>query len=259
MKGRRGFTLIELLVVIAIIAILAAILFPVFAKAREAARTSACQSNLNQLGKAIKTYMTDWEDTFPTNRRASDRALYYDIALSNPNADPFVPFTNGVNWVEALYSCVEQVSEQGDGSSVWKCPNARDVLGSTTAANSYALNYNLLEQPESMLQLSSNTLMIREMDRMCGAVCRPTSMCDTSALVPVDPFLTDSDAILGSTRSKMHANGSIILFADGHVQRIQVSQMPKTFNTNFWDTEGTGHWWNTLANDKKRRYIVINP
>ena len=62
---RKGFTLIELLVVIAIIAILAAILFPVFAKAREKARTSSCQSNLKQIGLAITQYVQDYDETLP--------------------------------------------------------------------------------------------------------------------------------------------------------------------------------------------------
>jgi len=62
---RRGFTLIELLVVIAIIAILAAILFPVFAQAREKARSASCQSNLKQLGLAIMMYKQDYDEHFP--------------------------------------------------------------------------------------------------------------------------------------------------------------------------------------------------
>jgi prepilin-type N-terminal cleavage/methylation domain-containing protein len=61
-----GFTLIELLVVIAIIAILAAILFPVFASAREKARASACLSNTKQMAVAVHTYMSDWDDTYPS-------------------------------------------------------------------------------------------------------------------------------------------------------------------------------------------------
>src|SRR5262245_19161226 len=59
---RKAFTLIELLVVIAIIAILAAILFPVFAQARESAKASACMSNMKQLGVATQLYLADYDD-----------------------------------------------------------------------------------------------------------------------------------------------------------------------------------------------------
>ena len=62
--GVTAFTLIELLVVIAIIAILAAILFPVFAQAREKARTASCASNLKQMGAAILMYAQDYDETF---------------------------------------------------------------------------------------------------------------------------------------------------------------------------------------------------
>jgi prepilin-type N-terminal cleavage/methylation domain-containing protein len=63
---RHGFTLIELLVVIAIIAILAAILFPVFARARESARRSTCMSNLKQVGTSTLMYVQDYDDTYPS-------------------------------------------------------------------------------------------------------------------------------------------------------------------------------------------------
>src|SRR5262245_21216395 len=62
---RQAFTLIELLVVIAIIAILAAILFPVFAQARERARMSACVSNMRQIGTALTVYVQDYDEAYP--------------------------------------------------------------------------------------------------------------------------------------------------------------------------------------------------
>lgn len=67
-KIRNGFTLIELLVVIAIISILAAILFPVFARARETARAAACASNMKQIGLAIAQYRQDYDGYYPFSR-----------------------------------------------------------------------------------------------------------------------------------------------------------------------------------------------
>ena len=66
MERRSAFTLIELLVVIAIIAILAAILFPVFAQAKEAAKKSAGLSQMKQIGTALNMYAADWDDGIPT-------------------------------------------------------------------------------------------------------------------------------------------------------------------------------------------------
>src|SRR5688572_32454704 len=88
--GRRaGFTLIELLVVIAIIAILAAILFPVFAQAREKARQAGCLSNLKQIGNALTMYIRDFDENLPVQPVGSpgrtDRAVlnFADPAHTN--------------------------------------------------------------------------------------------------------------------------------------------------------------------------------
>ncbi len=99
---RRGFTLIELLVVIAIIAILAAILFPVFARAREKARQASCASNLKQLGLAAMMYVQDYDERFPRfyHYYGSDARAYgyYDCLFPYvknlqiyicPSAEPF--------------------------------------------------------------------------------------------------------------------------------------------------------------------------
>src|ERR1051326_8761466 len=86
-KGvRRAFTLIELLVVIAIIAILAAILFPVFARAREAARTSSCLSNTNQIIKGFLMYAQDYDETFAP--WTGNACSIYNSPL-NPTPSPF--------------------------------------------------------------------------------------------------------------------------------------------------------------------------
>ena len=74
MRHRNAFTLIELLVVIAIIAILAAILFPVFAQAREKARQTSCTSNLKQLGLGISMYAQDYDEMFPRGNQDVDAA-----------------------------------------------------------------------------------------------------------------------------------------------------------------------------------------
>lgn len=96
---RKGFTLIELLVVIAIIAILAAILLPVFARVRENARRSTCQSNMKQIGNAFLMYCQDYDELTP-------RAWY----ISNNG-------TSGYLWADALMPYTKSVN-------VFGCPSA---------------------------------------------------------------------------------------------------------------------------------------
>jgi prepilin-type N-terminal cleavage/methylation domain-containing protein/prepilin-type processing-associated H-X9-DG protein len=105
-RSRRGFTLIELLVVIAIIAILAAILFPVFARARENARRASCQSNLKQIGLGLVQYSQDYDETLiaPHYGPAGDRAS------SSSNA------TTTYKWMDALQPYVK--NEQ-----IFNCPS----------------------------------------------------------------------------------------------------------------------------------------
>src|SRR5215211_1501956 len=87
----RGFTLIELLVVIAIIAILAAILFPVFAQAREKARSTTCLSNCKQIGLAFQMYAQDYDNTYTWQ----GKAMGDDVGdYGKPGAKP--------NWIMEL-------------------------------------------------------------------------------------------------------------------------------------------------------------
>ncbi|BDI31207.1 hypothetical protein CCAX7_32580 [Capsulimonas corticalis] len=117
-SSHRGFTLIELLVVIAIIAILAAILFPVFAKAREKARQISCSSNLKQLSLGLLQYVQDNDETFPASG-------WLGI---------------GMGWAGKMYPYIKS-------TGVFHCPDdptgvTTDASGNTLYPVSYGLNLN---------------------------------------------------------------------------------------------------------------------
>ncbi len=101
-RRRDAFTLIELLVVIAIIAILAAILFPVFSRAREKARQAACMSNLKQLGLAAHMYAQDYDELFPCSYHVSNTS------------------TTHLRLVLALNPYIRN-------RQIWYCPSARRI------------------------------------------------------------------------------------------------------------------------------------
>jgi len=106
-RVRKGFTLIELLVVIAIIAILSAILFPVFARVRETARSSSCLSNLKQIGLAIEQYKQDYDGYYPFSRKYAPlpQQHWYDAYLA--------PYIKG----EPVSRCPSMPSNWGIGYS----------------------------------------------------------------------------------------------------------------------------------------------
>src|SRR5258705_6112812 len=100
LKGKAAFTLIELLVVIAIIAILAAILFPVFAQAREKARQTACLSNVKQIGLGINMYIQDYDETLPLQN--GDYQNFLVTLESQPNWPKLIdPYTKN----SQIYTC----------------------------------------------------------------------------------------------------------------------------------------------------------
>jgi prepilin-type N-terminal cleavage/methylation domain-containing protein/prepilin-type processing-associated H-X9-DG protein len=105
---RRGFTLIELLVVIAIIAILAAILFPVFAQAREKARQAQCLSNVKQIISGYMMYTQDYDETFPAH-------------VTERTAPPGTPDTA---IARAPYSYKTKLEPYIKSGGVFKCPSA---------------------------------------------------------------------------------------------------------------------------------------
>ena len=129
--SRRGFTLIELLVVIAIIAILAAILFPVFARAREKARQTSCESNEKQIALGVMMYAQDYDETMPQIHYAPTSWFWQQFGY---NADCYecalvavYPYVK--NMQLTVCPSATTVGRMGHGSIAFSCPFAQAKLG----------------------------------------------------------------------------------------------------------------------------------
>ena len=225
-----GFTLIELLVVIAIIALLAAILFPVFARARANARRATCQSNLKQIGLGILQYSQDYDEQMPTGEYnyqiasfaycAPFTSIWYsgDVGLTPMWMDYIFPYTKNTQ----IYYCPEGPPDPGvanwasGGQSVNSLPanaysyafNTRvmpEQVVSTQNGCALAGNTGPITVPIATITVTANTLMMA--DR--GQVDRPW-MPATQAY---------GNATLGFNPSYRHVgNTSNYLFVDGHVK-----------------------------------------
>lgn len=192
---RLGFTLIELLVVIAIIAILAAILFPVFARARENARRSSCQTNLKQIGLGILQYVQDYDETFPMARPN-------DLAGSNWQ----------YGWAVAIQPYMKSIQ-------ILQCPSEK-VEQDTNPVNfnytDYGMNYSLsrygptacAKLPE--LTYTSNTIMNFD-GRSTDASVVLNDMATLKSYVP-NPTIR-------------HLDGSNYSFTDGHVKWLRAEKV----------------------------------
>src|SRR5688572_26486024 len=117
---RRAFTLIELLVVIAIIAILAAILFPVFAQAREKARQTSCLSNMKQLGLGVQMYAQDWDETMPPRNECVPD-------FGNPASGEQC---EGLPWRPNFLWCLTPYVKN---NQIQSCPSQKTVIGGQEA------------------------------------------------------------------------------------------------------------------------------
>ncbi len=194
-RALSGFTLIELLVVIAIIAILAAILFPVFARARENARKSTCQSNLKQMGTACMMYVQDYEERYP-------------------------PRWNGVrDWQALLDPYVKN-------TGVRICPNTNQY--------SYGYNQDYMSYAAmASIQSPAETLLICDVGKCNssggqyydGHVNRP-SLWGTPPVPPADEItgIPGSDGNYVQRPCPIHSDGCNIAWADGHVKWMKTSQ-----------------------------------
>jgi prepilin-type N-terminal cleavage/methylation domain-containing protein/prepilin-type processing-associated H-X9-DG protein len=194
-SGRKGFTLIELLVVIAIIAILAAILFPVFARARENARRASCQSNLKQIGLGVMQYTQDYDEGVPCPKLADDVSTDY-----------------GRRWRAPLFPYVKS-------AQLFMCPsNTRNTV-TAEAANaalnspefklSYAVNYNFL-QAGTITQIQSVATKIMVTEDKDGY----------SLMAPHHANGGTSSTIAGRIWSG-HLSTMNVLYTDGHVKAVR--------------------------------------
>lgn len=137
MTGRRkGFTLIELLVVIAIIAILAAILFPVFARAREKARQTSCLSNIKQITLGALMYAQDYDESVPESLDSQQARYWYQVIMPYVmNEQVFVcPSTTSTSlgWNSFNYGVVNQTSGYRGSTRSFTHPDGHTVSGRST-------------------------------------------------------------------------------------------------------------------------------
>jgi len=150
---RKGFTLIELLVVIAIIAILAAILFPVFARAREKARQTSCLSNVKEIVLGVLMYVQDNDERFPRERYSADAIAWY-------NTGAYVETKYG-NYQPLVYPYVKN-------KQVFMCPSSVRSDPAEQFAYNYAMNSSLsasttplklpsVKEPTSILMVGDST------------------------------------------------------------------------------------------------------
>ena len=243
-KKIKGFTLIELLVVIAIIAILAAILFPVFAQAREKARQTSCLSNCKQIGTALVLYMDDYDETVPP--MCDSRISMY--TQDDVNKYPGYPFTElyttswatGASycwtWMDSIYSYVKN-------RNMFYCPTLKKPF------SGYGMNimlnhgYQYMDaagncNPYCLAQLNNTA----ELVFCCDCLSQSSGDWPKSAFV-MAPVIAGGDVVAGSayTQPNRHNDGMNITFCDGHAKYNKRHSGPSEFvnswgdNCKYWD------------------------
>lgn len=202
-SAHRAFTLVEVLIVLCVIGILAAILLPVFVRVRDGARTTACASNLRQIGLAIQTYVNDNNRYYPPGS------------------------LQGCGWVESIMPYtrtpgVFQCPASSYDTYQPGCPDAETIDGITYYySGSYmmnALGTQLQGQlRDSRIRQPGRTILVIDGNSLRNAVGN----------APIE-----GEASLRSMSVKFrHNNGSNVLFVDGHVKRLSITALSER---NLW-------------------------
>jgi prepilin-type N-terminal cleavage/methylation domain-containing protein/prepilin-type processing-associated H-X9-DG protein len=261
-RSRRGFTLIELLVVIAIIAILAAILFPVFAQAREAARKTSCTSNLKQCGVAFTLYTQDYDETFPwaASNLGSPTTTWYDLV------EPYVKVGAtgfGYNGGEKTF----YVCPSFDNQSVPMQPGDPAVptfaAAQVTRAMSYSANGWLMPMANKALRPSSPWFPGKTGPAALASINAPASVVLLGHSLGTRPSIAGDDVTSGCTGNEegvtgvppimgsaavycaarfKHSGGSVYLMADCHAKWFK----------------GPASWWQPGAQVAYRKSLAPN-
>jgi prepilin-type N-terminal cleavage/methylation domain-containing protein/prepilin-type processing-associated H-X9-DG protein len=194
-KGRPGFTLIELLVVIAIIAILAAILFPVFGRARENARKTSCASNLKQIGLGWTMYAQDYDERMMRASVATPGKTYYwwgsyDGTTLRNEEGPLYPYMKS--------------------AQIQACPSFDNVLRASLGLTGYTFNYGNLGSSQSLSAVQDPTRTLLFAD---GAQISFSDYKTVQASTYSDPPSANFPTFHGR-----HNGMGNVLWVDGHVK-----------------------------------------
>jgi prepilin-type N-terminal cleavage/methylation domain-containing protein/prepilin-type processing-associated H-X9-DG protein len=260
-NSKLGFTLIELLVVIAIIAILAAILFPVFAQAREKARAISCLSNEKQIGLAVAMYTQDYDETFPTAQRDANAGEIAAEPGASAYPHPSVPWQYVVNpYIKNGSGGSTDMGAWELKGGVWACPSFPNVVareygvnsflcgdvsywggkdigtkyGSATLANLPAPADEVLAVEHGYMGADSGTAITGAQKDWQDVRFCPWGWCmGDAAIVRAN---TDSDSQnnaypwAGTMPRFRHQNTCNMIFADGHAKAIKMGDIMGTAN-----------------------------
>lgn len=227
-EQKTGFTLMELLVVIAIISILAAILFPVFARARENARRSSCMSNLKQIGLGIMQYTQDNDERYPPNWHGGGSAVQDDPAAPGRkfltrDQNSTQPSGFYFTWMDSIYPYVKS-------SQLFVCPSA--ITTASVPSYGYSDAIGGFQKSRYIVGAPDIPAALAEVQRPAEGIMLVDYNSAQSWAVGVRGY---SNFAKGTDVQKQivtpHLEGGNIGYADGHVKwqpRARIADVPAT-------------------------------